>query len=152
MRSQRVVAQWFAERGWPFAESTGAGRSGVDVTGLPGLSCEVKARTELQPQAWLRQADREGGVPFVVFRLNGVGEAQVGNWGVMMRLSEFTKLLHSAGYGTPELSEQDLNDRNDEGDRAHGEQADGGNTEDQAHPAGDPLVYPKSHGTQGTPA
>ena len=121
----------------------------MDVTGLPGLSCEVKARTELQPQAWLRQADREGGVPFVVFRLNGVGEAQVGNWGVMMRLDKFTTLLHEAGYGSPE---QDLNDRNDEGDHTNDQQADGGNTEDQAHPAGDPLVYPKSHGTQGTPA
>lgn len=142
MRSQRVVAQWFAERGWPFAESTGAGRSGVDVTGLPGLSCEVKARTELQPQAWLKQADREGGVPFVVFRLNGVGEEKVGQWGVMMRLDRFTGLLHEAGYGSPE----DLKtDRNEKGDSADHEHTDGEHAEDQVGPAGDGVVVQTTH-------
>lgn len=120
MRSQRVVAQWFAERGWPFAESTGAGRSGVDVTGIPGLACEVKARTELQPKAWLRQADREAGLPFVVFRMNGVGEERVGEWGVMLRLDRFTELLHAAGFGSPQ-NDDGLDSANDEQQDVEGE-------------------------------
>lgn len=101
-RSQAVAAQWFAEHGWPFAESTGAGRSGSDVTGVPGLHIEVKARRAFSPLAWLRQTTKEakpGGVPFVVFRCDGQGEANVGEWGVLVRLDVFTELLHEAGYG-----------------------------------------------------
>lgn len=113
-RSQKVVARWFEEHGWPWAESTGAGRAGVDVTGIPGLACEVKARAKLEPQAWLRQADREEGLPFVVFRLNGVGEADVGKWGVMMRLDRFTDLLHEAGYGDSESLLDERDDRAEE--------------------------------------
>lgn len=98
-RSQRVAADWFAQNGWPYAESTGAGRSGVDVTGMPGLAVEVKARRDFSPLAWLRQADREKGLPFVVFRPDGLGETRVGEWGVCMSLAHFTALLHEAGYG-----------------------------------------------------
>lgn len=99
MRSQKVVAEWFAQRGWPFAESTGAGRSGSDVTGMPGLAIEVKARRAFNPLAWLRQSEENKGLPFVVFRCDGQGEANVGEWGVLMRLDTATELLRAAGYG-----------------------------------------------------
>jgi len=99
MRSQKVVAEWFAQRGWPFAESTGAGRSGSDVTGMPGLAIEVKARRAFSPLAWLRQTEENAGLPFVVFRCDGQGEANVGEWGVLMRLDAVTELLRAAGYG-----------------------------------------------------
>lgn len=105
-RSQRVVADFFARHGWPFAESTGAGRSGSDITGMPGLACEVKARSDLQPLAWLKQAEMNPGLPFVIFRPNGMGEESVGKWGILCRLEVFTDLLRSAGYGT----EQQTND------------------------------------------
>jgi hypothetical protein len=100
-RSQKVVAEWFAARGWPFAESTGAGRSGSDVTGMPGLSVEVKARRGFSPLAWLKQARSEArqGLPFVVFRCDGQGEANVGDWGVLLSLETMTELLAEAGYG-----------------------------------------------------
>lgn len=102
-RSQAVVAKWFAERGWPFAESTGAGRSGSDITGVPGLMVEVKARRAFSPLAWLRQTGKEaethGGLPFVVFRCDGQGEANVGEWAVLLRLDTMTDLLREAGYG-----------------------------------------------------
>ena len=106
-RSQAVVAQWFRERGWFFAESTGAGRSGVDVTGMPGLAVEVKARREFSPTAWLKQAraDARGGLPFVVFRGDGQGEKSVHEWGVLLTLADMTTLLHEAGYGSPEQAE-----------------------------------------------
>lgn len=108
-RSQKVVAEWFARNGWPWAESTGAGRSGSDVTGMPGLSVEVKARRGFSPLAWLKQARDEArkGLPFVVFRCDGQGEANVGQWGVMMDLESFTGLLRDAGYGSDEAVDSD---------------------------------------------
>lgn len=99
MRSQKVVAQWFEGHGWPWAESTGAGRSGSDVTGMPGLAVEVKARRSFQPLEWLRQAETGRGLPFVVFRSDGQGEGSVGEWGCLIRLEHLTTLLRAAGYG-----------------------------------------------------
>lgn len=114
-RTQRVVAEFFQRHGWPFAESTGAGRTGSDLTGMPGLAPEIKARSDLQPLAWLKQAEANDGLPFVIFRPNGMGETTVGKWGVMLRLEVFTDLLRSAGYGTP--------DENSEGPNDHGKKA-----------------------------
>lgn len=102
MRSQRVVADWFKEHGWAHAESTGSGRSGSDILGVAGCNIEVKARRAFNPLAWLRQAETGGeGLPFVVFRCDGQGEANVGEWGCLLRLDDLTGLLWEAGYGTP---------------------------------------------------
>ena len=74
-KSQKNVAE-FLTRWFPFAESTGAGRSGEDVTGTPGLSIEVKARANFDPVGWLRQAKKNAGanLAMAVFRPNGVGD------------------------------------------------------------------------------
>jgi hypothetical protein len=123
-RSQKVVAEFFQRHGWPFAESTGAGRSGSDVTGVPGLMIEVKARRAFSPLAWLRQA-RDGlkplqiGLPFVVFRCDGQGEANVGEWGVLLRLDDMTALLREAGYGSGHGTQE----QTDDGPQDHGEEA-----------------------------
>ena len=101
-RTQTVLAQWFQRHGWPWAESTGAGRTGSDLTGMPGLAPEIKARSDLQPLAWLKQAEANAGLPFVIFRPNGMGETTVGKWGVLVRLDVLTQLLRASGYGTPE--------------------------------------------------
>ena len=102
-RTQLVVAQWFQAHGFPFAESTGAGRSGVDVTGMPGLAPEVKARNDFNLTGFLKQAvsNRGDGLPFVVVRPNGYGETRVGDWGVVMTLADFTELVRDAGHGEP---------------------------------------------------
>ena len=97
--TQAAVAGWFAANGWPYAESAGSSRQGVDVTGLPGLACEVKARRDLNLPAWLRQAASRPGVAFVVHRPDGFGPARVADWPVTMRLADFTDLLHDAGFG-----------------------------------------------------
>lgn len=98
--TQRLTALYFAVRGWPYAESTGAGRSGVDITGLPGLSVEVKATAGDNTGA-LAQAHRNrgDGLPFVVWRPNGFGPERIDSWPVIIRLDDFTALLHAAGYG-----------------------------------------------------
>lgn len=99
--TQNTVAAWFAGHGWPHAESAGAGRPGVDVLGLAGLSCEVKARRGFSPLAWIRQARQQPGVAFVVHRPDGMGPASVADWPVTMRLEDLTVLLRAAGYGEP---------------------------------------------------
>lgn len=104
MRTQKVVADWFRDSGFPYAESAGAGRPGSDVIGVPGLKIEIKARRAFSPLSWLRQAHaaKGGGLPFVVFRCDGQGEANVGEWGVLLRLDTMTDLLREAGYFPPE--------------------------------------------------
>ena len=97
--TETVAARWFAANGWPYAEPVGAGRAGSDVTGMPGLCVEVKARRQFRPVEWLRQHAHTGLIPFVVWRPDGMGTASVGSWGVMMRLDDFTSLLKEAGYG-----------------------------------------------------
>lgn len=101
MRTQLLVAEWFKARGFPYAESAGAGRSGVDVKNLPGLACEVKARRDFNLTGFLKQAvsQREHGLPFVVVRPDGYGETRVGEWAAMLTLEDFTDLIHRAGLG-----------------------------------------------------
>lgn len=111
MRSQLVVARWFAARGWPHATSTGAGRSGVDIENMAALAPEVKARRNLNIVGFLKQAvtQREHGLPFVVVRPDGLGEANLGAWAVLVRLDDFTELLLDAGYGDRSVSTLDTN-------------------------------------------
>jgi hypothetical protein len=101
--AQRIVAEWFALHGHPFAESTGAGRSGTDVTGLVGIAdVEVKATSSFQPLAWIRQMRERvepGGVYFGVWRPNGYGPMRIGEWPVVTTLDVMTRLLLEAGYG-----------------------------------------------------
>lgn len=97
--TQNAVAEWFRGHGWPYAESTGSGRGGADITGLPGLACEVKARRDFEPVAWIRQAARGRGLAFVVWRPDGMGPETVGSWPAMLTVAELTALLITAGYG-----------------------------------------------------
>jgi hypothetical protein len=88
--------------GWPYAEPVGAGRAGSDVTGMPGIDIEVKARRGFDPLAAMRQqADRAalGDLPFAILRMDGQGPAVIGSWPVILRLDTFTELLRAAGYG-----------------------------------------------------
>ena len=105
MRTQKLVAEYLAANGWPFAESTGAARQGSDVTGCPDIAVEIKARTAFEPLAWVRQAVKaaDGRLPFVVFRCNGQGE-QVGDYPALIRTEDLVVLLRQAGYGDGELN------------------------------------------------
>ena len=108
--SQRIVAEWFAANGFPYAEPVGAGRSGSDVTGMPGLDIEVKARRGFEPAAAMRQQEdraARGEVAFAVLRMDGQGPAVIGAWPVVIRLDTFTDLLRAAGYGDPAKQETD---------------------------------------------
>lgn len=101
--TQTLVAQWFRTHGFPWAESTGAGRPGRDVTNMIGLACEVKARRDWNPVAWLKQAKSYAGhdLPFCVARPDGYGPTNINNWPVVIGLNDFTTLIRAAGYGDP---------------------------------------------------
>lgn len=101
--TENLLAQYYQSRGWPYAESTKM--HGRDITGMPGLAPEVKARYAFDPLAWLRQAERNanGDLPYVIFRPNGMGPAQIGSWAVLRRLDADTEVLRAAGYGDPLL-------------------------------------------------
>lgn len=100
-RTQKVGAEHLAKDLFPFAESTGAGRSGTDITGTPGIDWEVKARTGFEPSAVMKQLkDRDNGnLGIALLRLNGQGEQSVGDWVCLLRFDDVIALLKKAGYG-----------------------------------------------------
>lgn len=102
-QTEHLVARAFAADGWPFALATGAGTPGRDITGVPGVAPEVKARSAFSPMANLRQAkaNAKDDLPVVVMRPNGFGEATIDEWPVFLTFGEFRKLLRAAGYGNP---------------------------------------------------
>ena len=103
-RSQRVVAERFAANGFPHAEPVGAGRAGTDIVGLVGIDVEVKARRDLNMVGLMKQlnARAEDGILGIgVIRPDGMGEASIGTWPVVMCLDDAIALLRAAGYGTP---------------------------------------------------
>ena len=103
-RTQRVVAERFAANGFPHAEPVGAGRAGSDIVGLVGIDVEVKARRGLNIKALMDQLNEraeDGVLGIGVLRPDGMGEASVGKWPVVMCLDDAIALLRAAGYGTP---------------------------------------------------
>ena len=101
-RSQKVVAEYLALNGFPYAESTGAGRSGTDITGCVGIDWEVKARTGFNPSSAIKQLKeraKTGILGLVCLRLNGQGEERIKDWVVVLRLEDVVNLLREAGYG-----------------------------------------------------
>ena len=102
-RTQKMVADYLAKNGWSFAESTGAGRPGSDVTGTPGIDWEVKARRGFSPTEAMKQVQdraKDGVLPIVVLRPDGWGEARIGDFPAMVPLSVMVQLLKEAGYAS----------------------------------------------------
>jgi hypothetical protein len=91
-RTQALVAQWL-KQWYPAAESTGAGRQGEDITGVP-FSIECKARSDFQPLAWIKQAEsnKNGKIAFVVSRCNTQGE-DASQYLAFMRLGDLMNIL-----------------------------------------------------------
>lgn len=99
-RTQKVVAEYLQANGFPYAESTGAGRSGTDVTGIVGVDIEVKARTGLDLPALMRQMkDRaeDDILGIGVLRLNGQGE-NAAEYVAVLRFEDLVMLLRDSRY------------------------------------------------------
>ena len=100
-RSQKVFADHVRTL-FPYAEPTGAGRQGRDILGTPGVWFELKARSGFNPLEALKQMERESegdDVQAAVLRMNGQGEANIGQWVVCLRVDTLLRLLKEAGYG-----------------------------------------------------
>jgi len=100
--SQRIVAAYLKEHGWPHAHSTGAGESGADIVEVVDIDVEVKARRGFDPTAAIRQMQarrREGALPFAVLRMDGTGETTIDDWPCVIRFADLVAVLREAGYG-----------------------------------------------------
>jgi hypothetical protein len=100
-QTEAAVALYYRDRGFPHAERIPASLPGRDITGMPGLAPEVKARRDFNPLAWIRQARKNasGDVPYVILRCDGQGPEHVGEWLVIRTLEDDTDILRLAGYG-----------------------------------------------------
>ena len=102
--SQRILAKYLADHGFPYAESTGAGRSGSDITGTIGIDWEVKARRGFPVNEAMKQMKervKQNDIPVAVLRADGMGPESIENWPAIMPLGVLVWLLREAGYGDP---------------------------------------------------
>lgn len=102
--SQKIVAKYLAEHGFPYAEPAGAGRPGTDVTGVVGIDIEVKARRGFPVSEAMRQLAqryKDGSVSVAVLRMDGQGPTTVDQWPAIITLGALVELLREAGYGEP---------------------------------------------------
>lgn len=112
-QSEHVVADYLRRNGFDHAEPVGAGRSGTDVTGTPGIDWEVKARRGLNLAGLLRQLDERADQERLgvgVVRLDGQGPASIETWAAVLTLADLVALLRAAGYGTPHARPDDWTD------------------------------------------
>jgi len=96
-RTERVIESYLSQ--WWENASVGRG-AGKDIHNVP-FDCEIKARTEFQPLAWLKQVIKRADskeLPFVVCRMNGQGE-DAAEYLAFMRFGDLVQLLLMAGYG-----------------------------------------------------
>ena len=100
--TERIVADYLRDHGWPYAEPVGAGRSGADITGTPSLAIEIKARRALRLTEWLKEADRDPNrVPLLIIRGDGQGPSSIEQWAAVMPLAIAITQLRDAGHGDP---------------------------------------------------
>ena len=97
-RTERVVAAYLSQ--WWRNASVGRG-PGKDCINVP-FDIEVKARSDFQPLAWLKQVEKRAAVPdelpIVVCRMNSQGE-DAEKYLAFMRFQDLVQLLLKAGYG-----------------------------------------------------
>ena len=91
MRTERVVAAYLSQ--WWRSASIGRG-AGKDIHGVP-FDIEVKARSDFQPLAWLKQVEKRTQgkeLSAVVVRMNGQGE-DASQYLAFMRFQDLIQLL-----------------------------------------------------------
>jgi hypothetical protein len=99
--TQRIVAEYLQQQGWQHALPVGAGRDGSDVTGIPNVDIEIKARTKLDLAGLMRQLSerkKDTGLGVGVLRLNGQGEKSVEQFVAVLTLADLAYLLKASGY------------------------------------------------------
>lgn len=100
-KTQRIVADYLRDQGWPNALPVGAGREGSDITGIDGLDIEIKARTRIDLPGTMRQLKERRettGLGIAVLRCNGQGEKSVDEFVAVLTLGDLVHLLQASGY------------------------------------------------------
>mgnify|MGYP007071608979 CR=1 FL=1 len=92
-RTQKVIADYLKQF-WAYADTAGAGRQGEDILNIPTISIEVKARSDFQPLAWIKQAESNatGKLPMVIMRCNGQGE-DAGEYLAFVKVKDIMPIL-----------------------------------------------------------
>ena len=96
-RTERVVVSYLSQ--WWRSASVGRG-AGKDIHNVP-FDIEVKARSDFQPLAWLKQVEKRAQgkeLSAVVCRMNSQGE-DASQYLAFMRFQDLVQLLLKAGYG-----------------------------------------------------
>jgi hypothetical protein len=95
-RTQKVIADYL-KQWWAYADTAGAGRQGEDILNIPTISIEVKARSDFQPLAWIKQAESnaDGKLPMVIMRCNGQGE-DAGEYLAFVKLKDIMPIIYQA--------------------------------------------------------
>jgi hypothetical protein len=95
-RTQKVIADYL-KQWWAYADTAGAGRQGEDILNIPTISIEVKARSDFQPLAWIKQAEANSNhkLPLVIMRCNGQGE-DAGEYLAFARVKDIMPIIHQA--------------------------------------------------------
>jgi hypothetical protein len=101
---QNKLADYLAANGFPGAQSTGAGRPGIDILGTPGLAWENKTADEFRILEFVGQARANAGaldVPIVAYWPRGAGAKSVAHIPAIVPLAWLVRVLREAGYGDP---------------------------------------------------
>jgi hypothetical protein len=97
-QSEALVAEYLRSHGWPDAERIAASLPGADIRNTGDVSIEVKARRGLDLPGWLKQTASREGLPVLVVRPDGYGEARMDMWAMVIPFGEGVELLRKAGY------------------------------------------------------
>ena len=110
--TEKLVATYLQTHGFPYAQATPAGATGTDITGIPWLDLEVKARRGLDINALFRQLDnraRPAVTGVGVIRPDRGGPTTVHTWPVVLRLSDFTALAVELDRNEPQCCDPNAN-------------------------------------------
>lgn len=107
--AETAVVKWLNANGFPTAERRAlAGINDMgDITGIPGLVIEIKNHKSYKIPEWLKEtmvekANAKADHAILVIKPNGVGDTRVGDWWVVLTLSEVITMLKEIGYGEGE--------------------------------------------------
>lgn len=109
VQSQGIVAGFWRDHGFPFAQSNQSGQPGSDVLNCHDIDVEVFARRDGLAAVLmkLRQAlQRPARFHFVVMRPDGYGEAKIAEWPVIMTHKQALELIRLAGLSEADWTEE----------------------------------------------
>lgn len=102
--AETAVVSFLRTVGFPYAERLAlqGSKDRGDVTGIPGIVCEVKNEQTYTLSSWLAEATTErvnanADFSFVAAKPRLVGNTRVGDWMAIMYAVQFNALLNHAG-------------------------------------------------------